>query len=38
MIKGIQITKADNADLLNSFWLLDTERRRALPVRQGWLR
>ncbi|MEJ1549345.1 autonomous glycyl radical cofactor GrcA, partial [Escherichia coli] len=25
MITGIQITKADNDDLLHSFWLLDDE-------------
>ncbi len=32
MITGIQITKAANDDLLNSFWLLDSEKRRsALP-------
>ncbi|CDL10073.1 Pyruvate formate-lyase [Klebsiella pneumoniae IS43] len=37
MITGIQITKAANDDLLNSFWLLDNEKRRsALPVRQRW--
>ena len=26
MITGIQITKAANDDLLNSFWLLDSEK------------
>lgn len=37
MITGIQITKAANDDLLNSFWLLDGEKaKRALPVRQRW--
>jgi autonomous glycyl radical cofactor len=34
MITGIQITKAANDDLLNSFWLLDSEKGEALPVRQ----
>ncbi|MFK3661647.1 autonomous glycyl radical cofactor GrcA [Scandinavium sp. NPDC088450] len=29
MIKGIQITKAANDDLLNSFWLLDSEKGEA---------
>ena len=29
MITGIQITKAANADLLNSFWLLDSEKGEA---------
>lgn len=29
MIKGIQITKAANDDLLNSFWLLDNEKGEA---------
>ncbi|CDL41273.1 Pyruvate formate-lyase [Citrobacter freundii] len=29
MITGIQITKAANDDLLNSFWLLDSEKRRS---------
>ena len=28
-IKGIQITKADNAALLNSFWLIDEENNKA---------
>lgn len=28
MITGIQITKAANDDLLNSFWLLDSERAK----------
>lgn len=29
MIKGIQITKAENKDLLNSFWLIDDEKKEA---------
>ena len=29
MITGIQITKAANKDLLNSFWLLDSEKGEA---------
>lgn len=29
MIQGIQITKAANDDLLNSIWLLDTEKNEA---------
>lgn len=29
MITGIQITKADNSALLNSFWLLDDEKSEA---------
>lgn len=29
MITGIQITKADNDDLLHSFWLLDDENGEA---------
>ncbi|MGL5225190.1 MAG: glycine radical domain-containing protein, partial [Aeromonas sp.] len=29
MIKGIQITQAANAALLNSFWLLDEEKQQA---------
>ena len=29
MITGIQITKAANDDLLNSFWLLDSEKGEA---------
>lgn len=29
MIKGIQITKADNSALLNSFWLLDEAAKEA---------
>lgn len=29
MITGIQITKAANDDLLNSFWLLDSEKKRS---------
>ena len=29
MITGIQITKAANDDLLNSFWLLDEEKQQA---------
>lgn len=38
MIKGIQITKADNASLLNSFWLLDTEKgaARCLCAKSGY--
>ncbi|PMC11652.1 autonomous glycyl radical cofactor GrcA [Klebsiella aerogenes] len=35
MITGIQITKAANDDLLNSFWLLDSEKGEArceIPV------
>ncbi|PSW19003.1 autonomous glycyl radical cofactor GrcA [Photobacterium sanctipauli] len=32
MIKGIQITKAANDDLLNSIWLLDTEKNEARCV------
>ncbi len=28
MITGIQITKAANDDLLNSFWLLDSEKAK----------
>ena len=32
MIQGIQITKADNADLMNSFWLLDTDKNEARCV------
>lgn len=29
MIKGIQITKTENKDLLNSFWLIDNEKNEA---------
>ncbi|RKF18859.1 autonomous glycyl radical cofactor GrcA [Alginatibacterium sediminis] len=29
MTIGIQITKADNASLVNSFWLLDSEQKQA---------
>ena len=29
MIKGIQITKTENKDLLNSFWLIDDEKKEA---------
>lgn len=29
MIKGIQITKTENKDLLNSFWLIDDEKNEA---------
>ena len=29
MIKGIQITQAANDNLLNSFWLLDSEKNEA---------
>ncbi len=32
MVTGIQITKADNAALLNSFWLLDNETSEARCV------
>ena len=32
MITGIQITKAANDDLLNSFWLLDSEKNEARCV------
>ena len=32
MITGIQITKAANDDLLNSFWLLDSEKNEARGV------
>ena len=32
MISGIQITKASNADLLHSFWLLDDENAEARCV------
>ncbi|WP_117233729.1 autonomous glycyl radical cofactor GrcA [Vibrio maerlii] len=32
MIQGIQITKAANDDLLNSIWLLDTEKNEARCV------
>ncbi|WP_312239854.1 autonomous glycyl radical cofactor GrcA [Pantoea sp.] len=32
MINGIQITKASNANLLNSFWLLDEENAQACCV------
>jgi autonomous glycyl radical cofactor len=32
MISGIQITKAGNADLLHSFWLLDDENAEARCV------
>ena len=32
MIQGMQITKADNADLMNSFWLLDTDKNEARCV------
>lgn len=28
MIKGIQITQAANDNLLNSFWLLDSEKMK----------
>ena len=30
MVKGIQITKANNESLLNSFWLLDDEKSEPL--------
>lgn len=29
MIKGIQITQTENKDLLNSFWLIDDEKKEA---------
>ena len=29
MIKGVQITKAENQNLLNSFWLIDDEKKEA---------
>ena len=29
MVKGIQITQAANADLINSFWLLDEAQQEA---------
>lgn len=32
MVTGIQITQADNAALLNSFWLLDNEKAEARCV------
>jgi autonomous glycyl radical cofactor len=32
MITGIQITKAANDDLMNSFWLLDSEKGEARCV------
>ncbi len=32
MIQGIQITKAANDDLLNSIWLLDSEKNEARCV------
>ncbi|EFE51613.1 glycine radical domain protein [Providencia rettgeri DSM 1131] len=32
MITGIQITKTDNAALMNSFWLLDDEKNEARCV------
>ena len=34
MITGIQITKAANDDLLNSFWLLDSEKGEARRKRE----
>jgi len=38
MISGIQITHASNQDLLNSFWLLDSdsEQARCLCARAGY--
>ena len=38
MITGIQITKAANDDLLNSFWLLDSEKgeARCIVVKAGY--
>lgn len=45
MITGIQITKAANDDLLNSFWLLDSEKGEAAAcalkgvlLKMTWLR
>lgn len=45
MITGIQITKAANDDLLNSFWLLDSEKakpvacaQRPVLLKMTWLR
>jgi autonomous glycyl radical cofactor len=45
MITGIQITKAANDDLLNSFWLLDSEKGEArclcakpVLLKMTWLR
>jgi autonomous glycyl radical cofactor len=45
MITGIQITKAANDDLLNSFWLLDSEKgeaaacaRKVVLLKMTWLR
>ncbi len=29
MVKGIQITQASAAELINSFWLLDEEKQEA---------
>ena len=38
MITGIQITKAANDDLLNSFWLLDSEKGevRCIVAKAGY--
>lgn len=45
MITGIQITKAANDDLLNSFWLLDSEKAKpaacalkGVLLKMTWLR
>lgn len=32
MIQGIQITKSNNSDLLNSIWLIDSEKQEARCV------
>lgn len=37
MVIGIQITKADNAALLNSFWLLDDEKNEGQIVAKEML-
>ena len=34
MIKGIQITQAANDNLLNSFWLLDSEKMKRVAYVQ----
>lgn len=34
MIKGIQITQAANDNLLNSFWLLDSEKMKRVACVQ----
>ena len=38
MIKGIQITQAANDNLLNSFWLLDSEKGKAASMAQEHFR